>query len=710
MSVKPFTAKPAIYPRRWADIVLLLFLLGTALVPATLLYEQPRDTTIRMDTPQTLLPRDGLYRYERWPGANAGVYSWTDGSSTLKLPNPGGETTIQIKLLGPTNAPIPVQMRFGSLPPFSFMARPEPQIYSFILPAMQRERITVSVESPRENIHRRELGIGISDIRIAGGGAAPAQVLFALALATLGGYALLRQARLPPFGAAGIILAAQALILVWLATDGWSYARLGTMLPLASGAALITVALDRWWPAERSDEGRRTNDESPQRWRSSFVVRPSSHRRYPNEVVGLTRRDLLVVGVLLLVALGVRLLYITAPDPVGDLELSARRMGLLHDRGLAGAYTGDGDYLPLRLYWLWGMSKLVPLLGGSFAAPLPPITLLLIKLPGLLADLATIMVIYCWSRRWQPIRVAALIAAIYALAAPVWINVAWWGQVDAVLMLALLGVVILLERAEGRWSWLCWSLAVLIKTQGVVLAPLLFVSTLRQYGARGLVRAAGITLGTLALLQAPLILAGQLPGLLQSYDGSVGRFPRTTVAAYNLWFLALGGGSARDTEFLLSTISYRTTGMALFGLATALVCLALLRRSDAPARAESAVVLALAFFALPTQIHERYLFLALAFLALRIASAPWVMLPYLIVTVTATLNILGTLKGFSPAVYDYMTASQLALWLAVINLVALAVMLVHLLLAAWRPAEHATLGFNAEARSDGSAEAYTMPR
>ena len=184
------------------------------------------------------------------------------------------------------------------------------------------------------------------------------------------------------------------------------------------------------------------------------------------------------------------------------------------------------------------------------------------------------------------------------------------------------------------------------------------------------------------------------------------------MAAYNLWFLVLGGGSARDTEFVLGNIAYRTAGMALFGLVTALVCLALLRRSDAPARAESAAVLALAFFALPTQIHERYLFLVLAFLVLRIASAPWVMLPYLILTITATLNILGTLKGFSPATYEYMTESQLALWLAVINLLVLAVLLIHLLLAARRAAAQgstSTIGINAEARSSGGTEAYTIP-
>jgi len=163
---------------------------------------------------------------------------------------------------------------------------------------------------------------------------------------------------------------------------------------------------------------------------------------------------------------------------------------------------------------------------------------------------------------------------------------------------------------------------------------------------------------------------------------------------------------------VLGSISYRTAGIALFGLVVAIVCLALMRRSDAPARAESAAVLALAFFALPTQIHERYLFLALAFLVLRIASAPLVMLPYLLLVVTATLNILGTLSGFAPAVYNYMSASQLSLWLAAINLLVLAVLIVHLLLAAWGAAGYNSapaIEHDLETHS-GGAEAYTIPR
>src|SRR5262249_38139493 len=329
MSAYFFISRRAPPRRRMVDVIVLLVLLGTALVPAMLLYEKPRDTTITMDAPAVLLPRDGLYRYERLPSGSSRIYSWTDGSSTLKLPNPGGETIVRIELLGPTTRATPVQMRFDRLP-FSLLAPPEPRVYSIALPAMPRERITLTIDSPQVNIHRRKLGIGISTIEIAGGGKAPAQVLFALALATIGFYVLLRQAGLPRLGAAGTILTFQALTMLWLAAGGWSYARLGTVLPLAGRAALATAALDRWRPGIHPSVGRRALP---------------------------TRHDVIVIATLLLVALGVRLLYLAAPDPVGDLELSARRMGLLYANGLAGAYAGDGDYLPLRLYWLWGLSK-----------------------------------------------------------------------------------------------------------------------------------------------------------------------------------------------------------------------------------------------------------------------------------------------------------------------------------------------------------------
>jgi Gpi18-like mannosyltransferase len=294
--------------------------------------------------------------------------------------------------------------------------------------------------------------------------------------------------------------------------------------------------------------------------------------------------------------------------------------------------------------------------------------------------MATVALLYWWSRRWRSQHGAALLAALYALAPPVWINVAWWGQIDALLMLPLLGAVVLLDRGGGRWSWLAWAAALLIKSQAILLAPLMFLGTLVRYGCRGLVRGASLAVGVLLASWAPFVLAGQGPGLADAYVGSVERFPRTGVAAYNLWFLLLGGESTRDTEPWLLGLSYRSAGLLVLGTAALLICVALLRRSDGPARVEAAAALALAFFCLPTQIHERYLFLTLAFLLARGASAPHLLGPYVLLLSTATLNIFGTLRGFIPAVYDIMQASSLPLLLAVINLLLCAALIGNLLL------------------------------
>jgi len=60
-----------------------------------------------------------------------------------------------------------------------------------------------------------------------------------------------------------------------------------------------------------------------------------------------------------------------APRHAGATDL--RRMAALRAEGLAGAYHDDGDYMPLRLYWLRGFSALPFLNDTSFRAPLPPV-------------------------------------------------------------------------------------------------------------------------------------------------------------------------------------------------------------------------------------------------------------------------------------------------------------------------------------------------
>jgi hypothetical protein len=632
------------------DGMTLLILVATAWLLAQWFYCAPRDASFTMDVQQAVLPRAGLYELETFSD-HPGIYRWTDGSAQIKLPNPGGPVLVRLVLAGGPGRITSSRVSSGAQT-LAFDVRPAPRSYTFALPASSGERVGIALDTPTFRDGSRDLGVVLSDLAISGGGAAPLQLLLALALATAGLYLLLRRASWSPAWATVTLLLVQALALLWQHEIGWRYSLLGTLLALLGAAGLAAVAIECWWPAREISADARA---------------------------ALTRRDAYVVAGLLALALCVRLPWLAAPDPVGDLELSARRMGALRAEGLAGAYHDDGDYMPLRLYWLRGFSALPFLSDVSFRAPLPPATLLLIKLPGLLADLATVALLYIWSRRWRALAGAATLAALYALAPPVWMNVAWWGQVDAILVLPVLLMVALLDRAGGRWSWVCWVIALLIKPQAIIFAPVLFIVTLRRYGCRGLLAGGGLAAALAGLGCAPLLLAGQGPGLLQAYAGSIGRFPQLTNRAYNLWYLVTLGAGGADIGQGLGPLSFRLIGVILMAGAALLVCVALLQRSDGPARALGTAVLALAFFTLPTQIHERYLFLALALLVMSAAADRPVLAAFVLVVISATLNILGTLRGFSEPAYAAIVSSPLPLVLAALNILTLLALLGHLL-------------------------------
>ncbi len=647
------------------DILLLAALAGAALVLARWSYQPVHTAVFAIDTPPVLLRLAGFHEVEAFPDGS-GSYRWMKGEGTITLPNPGGIAVVQLVMAGGAGRTVAVHGASGPSR-LSFLIGPELRRYTLLLPTPPSERLHLTLAAPTIAARNRTLGVVVGDIRISGGGAAPGSLLLLLWLASFSSYLLLRQAGLAAWPAAGLVSGAQVLLLLWLAAGGWRYALAGSLLLLISGASLGAVLLEQWL-LRRSQP---------------LPAAACALQRLP-----CTLSDCWPLAAALALAVIVRLPWLAAPDPVGDMELAARRMWLLDMHGLAGAYLGNGDYMPLRLALLQGLSQLVVPLGGDFHAPLPAITKLLIKLPGLLADLAAAALIYDRARRWLPPRRAAAVAALYACAPPIWMNSAWWGQVDSLLMLPLIAMVVLLEQSAGRWSWLCWTAALLIKPQAIVFAPLLFIATLRLHGSRGVAQGGALAILVFALSCVPLVAAGQGPGLMQAYLGSVGRFPMLTAGAYNLWYLVTLGGGAHDMGQGIGGVSFRHIGLLLTASSVLLVGAALLRRSDGPIRAEGAAVLALAFFCLPTQIHERYLFLSLAFLALLIPGNEKLVLPFLLLVGSATLNILGDLDGFIPLATAMLEDSPVPFVLAAINLGLLAFFIGHLLISSQQPAFH----------------------
>jgi Gpi18-like mannosyltransferase len=626
------------------DLIALALLLAAAPLLLGRAYSGHRVAAYDVEALPVMLPTSGLHELEPLVD-RPGSFRWTDGEALIQPANPGGPLYLRLHLSSGLDSATPLSLTVGAATA-SFIVQPGLRAYALVAPAQAGERVPIALRSAPVEAGGRQLGVVLQRLSVAGDGPGPSLLLVALVLASVGAYGLLRRAGAGMPAAAGALLAAQAAVCLWQAAGLWRYGLLGSLLGLVGLGALGALLLERVCPQAPPE---------------------------PRPRQAFTRSDWLALGGLLALALALCIPWLGAPDPVGDLELSARRMGFLMRGGLVEAFSYGADYMPIRLYILRLLAPLVPLLGGAYYEPLPAVTRAIIKLPSLGALLLTVALIFTWARRYGGTGRAALLAGLYAVAPPVWMNAAWWGQVDVLLALPMAASVALLDRWRGRASWICWAAGILIKPQAIILAPLLYGAALRRYGPRGLVEGGLLASGLLAALCAPFVLIGQGPGLYQAAVGSVGRFPQVTNRAYNLWWLVADDRAISDLT-RWAGVSYRTLGLALVGAAALLVLFAVLRDPGPRTVTAGAATLALAFFALPTQIHERYAFFALPFLLLAAAIDMRLLAPYLLLVAAATVNIVGAIPGFSRELTVIIRASflpQAVAWLSLALLVAL---------------------------------------
>jgi len=357
---------------------------------------------------------------------------------------------------------------------------------------------------------------------------------------------------------------------------------------------------------------------------------------------------------LLLLALGLRLWLAPMRGPVHDIaQLKEWTRTAVTGSPLALYSESTANYPPLALLPLAGVGALYRLFSPEFDLSSPGLTAL-IKLPAIAADLLTAVLIYrlVWRETGHG-RPALTWAALYAFNPAVWYTSAWWGQLEALYTLCM--VLSLGAAAGGRtgraWGWL--AAGVLVKPHAGIIAPVLLVASWRGGGWRALARGGLAAAAVLVLVLAPLAWVGQLPALWAQLRASAGQQGFLTMNAHNLWYLlSLGKGSfaARghspitDTQSLVGPFTGWQIGLALLGAWCLLVCAALWRRSRPglapPDLYLPAVALALGFFTLPAEAHERYLFPVLAPLALIAPNSRLARRLYTGLSLTLFLNLL----------------------------------------------------------------------
>jgi Gpi18-like mannosyltransferase len=280
-------------------------------------------------------------------------------------------------------------------------------------------------------------------------------------------------------------------------------------------------------------------------------------------------------------------------------------------------------YPPVLMILLWGIGLLYRALWPQ--AEDTAILTAFVKVPAVAADLAGAFLLarFARSRGVSPKRAAALLAFHPVL---IWIS-AYWGQVDILHggLAALAFGSIVARRAALAGTLL--ALGALVKPQGLLVVPAGAALLVAVAGWRALARAAAAGIGVAALLLLPFAASGHGGALVRLYTGAADLYPYLSLNAWNPWWLAVlaqRGDPAfpllRDDAPLLGIVSARALGRVLFLAATFAIVVrcARVRRdgADLAVRAWRLLTLQwLAFFLLPTQVHERYLIPALASLA-----------------------------------------------------------------------------------------------
>ena len=291
-------------------------------------------------------------------------------------------------------------------------------------------------------------------------------------------------------------------------------------------------------------------------------------------------------------------------------------------------YRGTTQYpcnYPPVLPYLWTATgaarRFVPVLRHRW------LTLELIKLPNLIAWAAGVVVCDRGLRAAWGAASARSAAVAYAVCLPLLLDAAVWGQYDAIVSLAMVAAVVALLAGRPAWAGAAGGLALGVKVQAIVIAPVAAVYVWRRFGWRGTLAAVAAAVAVLAVVSLPIAAAGQGRPMLAAYTGAVDFYPALTLNAANVWqpvrlwdLYVRHVEPPTDSVAWIGPVTPKRIGLALFAAYTLAVCAGVWRRPDGVTLARAAGLAAFGFFMLPTQMHERYLVPAAALLAL---SAAW---------------------------------------------------------------------------------------
>jgi hypothetical protein len=410
----------------------------------------------------------------------------------------------------------------------------------------------------------------------------------------------------------------------------------------------------------------------------------------------------LVIGLLAGAALRISLLPVPGSPDVGSWKIWAyegRRDpttlygvgGSPPERRLLEWNGGKGttEYPPAALYQMGAAGRVYAAIDPAFRDS--PTLTVLIKTPGVVAELAFVVIVLAW-RRWLG-GSAVWMALAFWLNPAVIVNGAGLGYLDA--QMAVPAALALLAAGYGAMAWAgaLLALAILTKAQAVFVAPIVVLTIVnvdRRVAWSSLLRATagGAFMG--ALVAGPILARGAGPNMLQAL-GRLGAHDMLSGNALNVWWIVTWIVRATHAVAELGwqtafTLPVRILGITRFTevgypdpkpIGAVLVCAAVLwciwrTRSN---RVLATLALAggwtvFAYTMLNTQVHENHAYLAIPVLAVAAGLDRALRPLFWTVSSMSALNMYlfyGLGAPWSPMIDRTLTVVDLSVLLALLN-------------------------------------------
>lgn len=398
-----------------------------------------------------------------------------------------------------------------------------------------------------------------------------------------------------------------------------------------------------------------------------------------------------IAGIVVL-AVVVRMPFLASPGFVGDQYQFIAWAGMARQGGLDSVYQlrpdGSGkhscNYPPGYVYVLRVLADVYRLASGgepddtllaSFVAKDDTrevrLAAAVFKLPAVVADVGLSVLLLVWLSRRIGRTWAGMVAGAYALMPSVIHNSAIWGQVDAVSTLLLVASLEAARRRQIPYMALSAAAAILVKPQAVAVAPVWLMATASWAGWRWLAWGRAAMIGLLVMVAAILPFHEQFDGVWRAYFGAAGYYPFTHLNGFSVWFLGgpmiqphLGEMEAASARWPLTLwyahdtapgplgLTPRTCGLVSFASVAAWALIILgRRRCNEASILWMARLLPAAFFVLCTQMHERYLFPAVAVWAWAARPSGRWLAGWLLLGSCASINVLWAWPGPADAIW-----------------------------------------------------------